>query len=248
MPVRRLNFTGRKRIARDDVGFVIHSAPDGTSTFDARLELSRYGFPADARVFVEAYRQASLMRFDYGTVSTLVPPAVRALPEFESPDEVLFRVRVTATSADAGKLLGEADRISPRRPEERPDLRIPLLPPIPENIGQEVWRVDFDGNPWLKINSELPDWKETARSPVFRALVYPAAMRQILERVLLVEKVSATDDPADWRCRWLRFAAALPGSRSVPADSSEFDEWIENAVSAFARLWSMRGRYAAAVE
>jgi hypothetical protein len=248
MAVRKINFTGRKRIRLATVDILLSRTDSGNGRFDARIDLSSYGFPADARVFVEAYRQATIMRFDFGTVSTPIPPAVTELTDFDSPDEVLFRVRVTAVAGDSGKLLGEADQVRPRRPEERPEDRIPLLPPVPENLGQEIWRVDFDGDTWLKVNSELPDWKETTRSPVFRALVYPAAMRQILERILLVEKVTVTDDPRDWRSRWLRFASSLPGSMDVPADVSDFEEWIENAVSSFARRWSMRTRYQSSSE
>lgn len=249
MPVRRLNYTDRQRIAQADVEFILHVATDGTGAFDARLDLSRYEFPSDARVFVEAYRQTTLMRFDYGSVSTPVPPANRALADFETADEVRFRVKVTATAGDAGKLLGEADRIRPRLPDEQPDRRIPLLPPVPEDLGEEIWRVEFDGNTtWLKVNSGLPDWKEAVRSHTFRALVYPAAMRQILERILLVDNVTVIDDPSDWHSRWLNFASTLPGSRTVPGARDEFDEWIENAVSAFARRYAMRKRFVASME
>jgi hypothetical protein len=73
-------------------------------------------------------------------------------------------------------------------------------------------------------------------------------MRQILERILLIEKVTTMDDPSDWRSRWLIFASALPGSRNVPGASDEFDEWIENAVSAFARLNAMRTRFTKTME
>ena len=240
MPVRRLNFTARQRIARADLDILLRRDPVGIPFFDARLDFAQYGFPANARIFVEAYRQTTLMRFDFGTASVPAPPANRSLDDFESADEVLFRVKVTAASGAAGILLGEADAIRPREPDERPDRRLPLLPPVPEDLDEEVWRVDFEGGTYLHVSKHLTDWKQTVRSTVFRALVYPAAMRQILERILLIEGVTAPDDSGDWRSRWLRFASDLPGSSPVPRVKEQFEDWIENAVAAFARQFALR--------
>lgn len=248
MPVRRLNFTKRQRILQKDVEIFLREQESNT-VFDARLDLTGYGFPADARVFVEAYRQTTLARFDFGTVSVLQVPLNRSLNEFDTPAAILFRVRVTDVSARKGILLGEADRIRPREQDEKPDRRIPLLPPRPDDIEEEVWRVEYEGGATcLVINKRLPDWKETARSPSFRALVFPAAMRQILARILHVEGVTTIEDGNDWRSLWLRFAASLPGSRPVPNADDEYDDWIEDAVAAFARRARLFENYSASEE
>lgn len=244
MPVRRINYTHRKRIAHAEVEIRLACGSDGIDSFDCHLDLSSHGFPADARVFVEAYRQTTLMRFGWGTVSVPAPPLDRRLAQFESSDEILFRVRVTSATGKAGLLLGEAEKIRPRHPDEEPDKRLPLLPIAPEDLDEEVWRLDFEGEVCLRINSRLPDWKQTARSDVFRALVFPAAMRQVLERILKAESYVTTDDPNDWRSLWLRFAAALPGSSPPPRTQDGFDDWIENAVAAFARRFNLRSRFA----
>lgn len=245
MPVRRLNYTSRQKIAHSDVDIVLHVNATQNAYFNATLNLTGYTFPPDARVFLEAYRQTILMRFDLGTVSAPKPPDDRALAEFPSADEILFRVRVTAASGRPGVLLGEMDRIRPREPDKRPDDRLPLLPAMPEDLGEEVWRVDFEGGTTLLVSRDLQDWKQTTRSDTFRATVYPAAMRQILERILLVEKYTATDDGADWRSLWLQFASRIPGSRPLPSARDDDDEWIENAVSAFARQFRLRTRFTA---
>ena len=242
MPVRRLNFTNRERIAHTDIDIVLRTNAEAT-TFDARLSIDDYGFPADARVIVEAYRQTAVHRFDYGTVSLLRPPTDRSLVEFDTPVEVLFRLKVTAASVQPGLLLGEADQIRPREPDEQPDRRIPLLPPVPDELDEELWRVEFGRSTLLRVSRHLPDWKQTVRTPEFRALVYPAAMRQILERILHIDGVTDIDDLHDWHCRWLKFASTLPGSRAVPKLRDEFDDWIEEAVSAFARQERLRTRY-----
>jgi len=81
-------------------------------------------------VFVEAYRQTSWMRFDFRTVGAVTAPKDCSLTEFDSPEDILFRVKVTQAN-DTHVLLAEADRIPLTRPEPSDDKRIPLLPVKP---------------------------------------------------------------------------------------------------------------------
>jgi hypothetical protein len=243
--IRRINFTGRKKILREDVRISVRPDADGFLTFDASVNLREYGLPDDGQVFIEAYRQTTLMRFPYGTV--VAPQPARNLPlrltEFTTRDGLLFRVKVSAAGDAAGVLLAEADHIPVSDDEEQPENRIALLPPFGQNLGQELWRVDFgspDG-PILLVNSSLGDWKTVAASPQFRSLVYPAAMRQVLWYVYKIEKTRHSDDPDDWGSNWLRFAAALPGAGKLPDDENdtEWEQWIDDAVGSFARLHRM---------
>jgi hypothetical protein len=158
---------------------------------------------------------------------------------------MLFRVKVTSTGDRPGVLLAEADRIPISDDEEQPDNRIPLLPPAPAELGQEVWQIDglaSASGPLLLINKLVGDWKAVAASPHFRSLVYPAAMRQVLLHIYKMDEVRAMDDADDWRCRWLMFAASLPGVGQPPLCSDDDDEWsvwIDNAVDAFSRRHQM---------
>jgi hypothetical protein len=252
MSIRRINSTGRKKILREDARVIVRPDGDGTLTFDATLGLSDYELPDDAQVFVEAYRQTTFMRFPHGTVSSPQPPhhVPRRLTEFASREGLLFRVKVTSTGGRAGVLLAEADRIPISDDEEQPDNRIALLPPVPADLGQETWRVDFAGGngPLLLINSRFDVWQGVAGSPLFRSLVYPAAMRQVLWHIYKVEETRDTDDFDDWRCRWLAFAAALPGVGQPPLssdDENEWDDWITSAVESFSRQHQMLDHYKA---
>jgi hypothetical protein len=251
MPIRRLNYTARKRIARSDVDIVIRGRDTDKPYFDATSRLSEYNFPPDARVFIEAYRQTILVRFDLGTVSLLKTPADRSLKDFLTIEDVLFRLKVTAASGRPGMLLGEAEQLRPREPNEEPQLRLPLLPVVPMDLDQEVWRIDFQGGTSLLMNRNLRDWRQTAASNAFRGLVFPAALRQILERVLVIEEYFTMDDPLDWRSRWLQFAARIPGSGAPPshgASEEQAFDWIDNAVSAFARKFNLYTLYEAETE
>lgn len=252
MSIRRINSTGRKKILREDARFFIRPDSDGVLTFDATLDLADYALPKEAQVFVEAYRQTSFMRFPHGTVAAPQSPrdVSRRLSQFTSRDGLLFRVKVTSTGERAGLVLAEGDRIPISDDEEQPDDRIALLPPAPGDLGQETWRVDFNGanGPLLLVNARVGDWKTVAASPHFRSLVYPAAMRQVLWHVYKVEETRHTDDGDDWRCRWLSFAATLPGVGDPPLtseDDSEWEDWIMGAVESFARQHLMLDHYIA---
>lgn len=249
MTIRRVNSTGRKKILREDTRISVRSDSDGVLSFDATLNLTDYGLPDNANVFVEAYRQTSFMRFPYGTVAAPQPPngVARRLSEFTSRDGVLWRVKVTSTGDRTGVLLAKADRIPPSDDEEQPDNRIALLPPAPADLGQQTWRIDFSGanGPLLLVNSRVGDWKAVAASPLFRSLVYPAAMREILWYIYRVEEIRTIDDNGAWQCRWLAFAAALPAVGDPPSSSKDelWEEWIAEAVESFARQHQMLDHY-----
>jgi hypothetical protein len=251
MSIRRINSTGRMKILREDARFFVRPNSEGILRFDATLKLDGYELPSDAHVYVEAYRQTTFMRFPHGTAAHPEPPANvdRRLTEFASPDGMLFRVKVTSTGDRDGVLLADGDRIPISADEEQPDNRIPLLPPAPADLGQEVWRVDgldSTSGPMLLVNSKVSDWKAVAASPLFRSLVYSAAMRQVLWYVYKVDETRAMDDIDDWRCRWLMFASALPGVVDPPLtsdDDAEWEDWINTAVESFARQHKMLEHY-----
>ena len=253
MPIRRINSTGRKRILREHARIFVRTDSDGVLTFDATLNLTDYGLPDDANVFVEAYRQTTFMRFPHGTVANPQAPhgKARRLTEFTSRDGLLWRVKVTSTGDPSGVLLAKGDRIPASDDEEQPDNRIALIPPAPGDLGQEIWRVDLTATgPLLLVNKRVGDWKAVAASPLFRSLVYPAAMRHVLWHIYKVEETRTLEDADDWQSRWLAFAAALPAVGGPPLTSEDDEiwrEWINEAVESFARQHQMLDRYKASL-
>jgi hypothetical protein len=245
MAIRRLNYTGRKKIRREDVRIALHEKPNKNATFDADLEnLSEYKLPADALVFVEARLQTRWMRFGYGTVGAITPATDRALTEFDSTDGVLFSVKVTAVSESPGKLLAEADGIPIRFPGEIEERRNPLLPVKSDDIGHEVYRLDFSNDPpMLLVNRAAGDKDAIVRSPLFMSVVYPAALREILNRIRAEDLYDPDDDGDSWYARWQRFAEALPGVGAVPPNDDDRDQWIDDAVAAFAKQQGMLDRF-----
>lgn len=244
MPIRRLNFTGRKRIRQVDARITIRLDAH-PQRFDAELRLEGYELPRSALVFVEAYRQTSWMRYRFGTVGEVHPQDEPSLSEFGTSEGVLFRVRVTSAASLRGLLLAEADKIRPHRADRDEGQRFPLLPARPdESLDAEICRIDFDDSPLLLINARVGDWQSLTQDPTFQALVLPAVLREVLTRILHIESYFELDDD-DWRSQWLRFAGSLPGV-SVPPREQErdrFDDWIDDAVASFARKFQTMNRF-----
>ncbi len=249
MAIRRFNYTGRKKLKREHTIVYVRPSGNGLTEFDAQLSLSAYDLPRGAPVYIEAYRQTSWMRFPCGTVEQVVLPSDRTLSEFDAPEGVLFRVKVTSPSDPEGLLLAEADQVRPKEPEDTDQSRISLLPVKPDDdLGDQVYRIDLTDRPLLLINSGIGDWRAVARDPVFISLVYPAAMRTILVYILKIERHFDTEDMTSWKSQWLYYAEHLPGIDDVPTEdqSERIDDWIDEAISSFCRqnrITHMFGQY-----
>ena len=242
---RRFNYTDRVRLLQADVRFSLQQA-DGKWSFDASLDLADYDLPPDSLIFVEAYRQTVWMRFEWGTVGALQPPANRTLAEFDSPEDILFRVRVTSPGTPDephGLLLAEADRVRLRGPEETEENRDTIFPVVPTELGDELWKVSFDNErPRLLVNLQAAgNYKQFTLHPAFVTLVYPAAMREVLWHIVFVEGHRDYDDPMSDYSRWIRFAVEVLGAGEPPKKLDETDDadevagWVAGAVAAFSR-------------
>ena len=244
--IRRFNYTDRIRIRRKDVRITLREE-NGKFAFDANLSaLGEYDLPPESFVFVEAYRQANWMRFNFGQVGAITPDKNRDLSQFESSEGLLFRVKVTPNT-DIHALLAEADEIPLARPEQDQSQRTPLLSVKPEKLGDEIYRLDFTRDrPILLINSEAGNYANIGRSPAFVSLVYPGVLREILSRVLLVENHDDDANQDDWKSQWVRFASLHPGLGELPepGDTDGRSDWIDKAVSAFAKQLQVRAKFA----
>lgn len=250
---RTFNYTGRRKILREQVTIRIIRENDRFG-FTADLRLDSHHFPSDARVYVEAYRGISALwkRFDFGRVGLIESHAVRYLDDFNRPEGILFRVKVSAEGDNRGRLLGEADGIRPERTDDQ-ILNISELIEIgAKDLGGEPWQLNLSENgsdvPFLYINERLEHWQLLARQPEFREWTATCVIRQILTHILVIdayvgeESDDNTGESFDWRQKWLRYAELLPnmtdhppvlGDDEVLADRRDITEWIDQAVSAF---------------
>lgn len=232
---RRFNYTGRTRIPRDHVLITIDEGE--RPSFDAVIDLEDFDFQPDANVVVEAYRQRFYSRFDFGTVADRRARGDRSLREAEGLDQLKFRVKVVDTENRHGKILGIADRLSPD--EETETERKSIFPVLwSDEIGNAVWRVDFEvqARPVLELNGLINGIKEAfLHEPEVKALILPAAVREVFNHMAFVEETLTSDPGGDWEREWLRFIQRYypDDPPSMTASRAEIEDWIDGAVDAF---------------
>jgi len=253
--IRRLNYTGRKRIARSKLTVRLTSAGGGHYAFEIDFDLSAYRFPPDATVFVEAYNSGSYMRFPFGTVAARRDPEDVRLLALTPRPLPKFRLKVVDQSARHGLLLGVADKLIPLRPDEELSRKQSLLPVDFCDLGDEIWRLDLSDWPVLELNNRVESIAEVARSgDWFFGLVYPEVVRNILHEIVIEQGVTDPGlDDSDWHSLWLRFVCSMPGVSEPPQGESEEArgqriDWINGTVQAFCRSRQARRRVESAIQ
>lgn len=225
--MRRLNYTGRIRIAHHHV-HTTGTFIDGRPLARVELDLATLNFDPDAEVFVEFYRRTAFVRHSVGRAGDPLPLTYE-FDEFGQPEGVLIRVKVVGDGDDAGRLLGVAERVRIAWDDNEGGTAGSLLPFRAENLGSLVWDLDLDDQPVVLMNEDLPDWNDFARSQGFVAIAYP----EIVRRVAMWTARSIDDDGpiADWR----EFFADLTGA-PIPfepgAVASDFDDVLDDGTIA----------------
>ncbi|MBC7091230.1 MAG: hypothetical protein H5T50_04900 [Nitrososphaeria archaeon] len=241
---RRFNYTGRKRIPRKNISIVLNRDQQGRiRSFRATINSGGLNLPPDARVYVEAYHREELQRFDFGTWGSISPPPDTRLTGLAHTENLKFRVLVVDESGEHGKILAQADRIAPEVPADRR----PILPVEFLDLGQQIWRVEFTGDegaPLLIINNRIPNIENMAKTdPCFVMYVYPAVIREVLTRMIFIDRVDNISDPSvDWHRDWLEFSRGILPSEGPPeaildptanGNSEDAVKWIERVVEEF---------------
>lgn len=233
--LRKLNFTERTKIPRAAVQIMLRREPDGVLAFDAALDLASVAASRDARVYIEAWYRTSYMRFDLGTLADPHLPEDRRLSEIDSNSVVRFRVKIVDNATNQHRIVAAADDVTVAVASDTGAARIALLPVnFRDDLGDVPWRVAIEpGGPVLELNNRIDGIESLARNDAaFFALVYPAAVREILTHVLVIEGYGAVDDLDEWWSRWLQWARELVDG-SVPEDVEDRQGWIDDVIAAF---------------
>ena len=233
--IRRFNYTGRKKLPTEKVYLRLHRNGN-VMTFDAQLlDLEKSGLPSSALVYVEAYHQATYMRFAFGTVGLIQAPEDRRLTAFYDGSPVNFRVKIVDSLGEAGRILSAADRLHPVRDDEDSKLS-PLIPVrLVGGMGQEIWRVIWDAEgPVLELNQEKAGIKETLlQKHVFRSLLLPEILRTVLTRIL-VAQLDADEEFAECAKLWLKFVETIhPDKEPEERDFAHVEEWVNRVIQSF---------------
>jgi hypothetical protein len=243
--IRKLNYTGRKKILVKDIRISTFRERAHRHTASLTLQLAGYikDVPADSVIVFEAYTRTRVERFELGTVAEAgaVLDERCTLETFSDAEMegIHFRVKIVDQSEKHGRIVAIADRL-PRKISEKDDAdRRSILGVDHDDLGDRLWKLDLekDDIPYIIVNTALGNVRELARdNDVFFGLVYPEAVRQILEDVFLNEDgedYADCNDTSDWRFLWSCFARSLTATEKVPKHEEARKGWIEQCVQAF---------------
>ncbi len=204
------------------------------------MDLEGAGFPDGARVYLNAYHKLEFRRFDFGRVENIGPREELSLKGVGFVENLKFRVLVTDKNS---RIVGIAEEIKPEIKAGRVES---LLPVIPDDIGKELWKIDYSGRggmPELFINSKIDGVLEMAESdPVFRLSSYPAILREILQRIVYIEdEVMNPENLSGWHKKWMDFACMIatkkPPDVLHPSENNfndnEVEKWINSVTEEF---------------
>lgn len=235
--IRKFNYTDRKRVPKECIIIELEYGSRPAS-FNARINLSEVDLPLNAKIYIEPYFKAASMRFCFGTVGNIHAPEDRTLSRIPQPELAYFRFKVVDESESFGRILAAADRLMPLVDTADRANQTCIFPVNVTETGNELWRLDMDDRPILQLNRDVERIKELAGSDfLFALFIYPSLIKQVLTKILIVEKHDDPDsDHSDWRCQWLQFAIKLIGERPpkpTQTEQRESEAWIERVADKF---------------
>jgi hypothetical protein len=246
--IKRVNFTGRRRIPRDRVQIEIAAGPP--PAVSAMFHLADLDFPESAAVVLEAMCAGSpvVERIECGEVGRLRLPRNRRLDRIGGR-QVFFTLKVVDRSERYGRILGLAENVRPTGGKRDGRRLEGILPIEVVQLGQQIWRLEFrEHHVFLLLNGDVPDIATRVRSdPALYALIFPEVLRHVLGRAL-AEGGDLEDEHDDrWPAVWLRFARGLhvDGDRPPVGQErrDEWEDWIEDVVQAFCERHAIKDAY-----
>lgn len=245
---RRFNFTGRKRLNKSDVQISLRPSPNGSMSFSAGINFSEMGLPADARVVIEARQHDLVQRFECGTVADFRVPADTCLTELDCDSPLSFGVRVVDATRTDRRLAAVARSIRPVGGDEDGAGRDSLLSLKCKDLGQLPWTIEYpeseDDIPRLVVNSRIPSSMDRLRSdPLWQALIFPAAVREILAHVLHDLDKNDEEGLDLWQSKWLEHGARLSGEHFLSAEYGDSaSDWIDTCAREFSERFAVTDR------
>lgn len=237
---RTFNYTGRKKIDKGEALFSF-SGPEKSLSFDVEFRINEEGFPADAKLYVEAYYKETRQRYDFGYISRIAPPKDRSLSEIDLSGSTLFRVLVVDESGTRGLLLASGDGFRADKDINEDKDKSSLLAVTKKPLGQLTWRVDFNsGNamPELYLNENIPNVIDKMKAdPYFQSLILPAALREVLAYYLW----NGYED-SEFAEKWMQFAELFGGDKPESDDPLELMNWVDDIVSEFSTKFNFCDR------
>lgn len=198
------NFTNRRDIPSEIIKIEDLSTPFQNQLVVRDLDLSSFGFPDDAQIWLSAQRHYLYQRFDLGRTSTPLIGNPLRLDSLDSSGLGGVSFRLMVVNPD-DKILGSSKTFRIATSGRR---TTPLLDMQSRDIGQEVWQLEFDEEtgPLLLVNSRIQDPLTVLDNPMFISCVLPFLVKQIAVWILSTE---IDDNPDTVPGKWVRFFSGL---------------------------------------
>lgn len=214
--IRRFNFTGRIKILQNSVSLLVKGISTTSVEFNCETKLEDYGFPSQARVFVEVYSKSYIRkRFPMGTIEVPLKLASVSIPEFVNFPNFNFRIYVIDARDHLNVILGRSSPLFSATDDDGIG-ESSILPVRYVDDLNQVWRLDFNSDlPCLHINNKIPGIRELVGSnDSFRHTILPAAFKEILISLfLLSEDPHEEDDMDSPQGKWAKFIKDTLGKR-----------------------------------
>lgn len=230
--MKRFNYTGRMRILQTDIHVSLYHHENEIPKFSIVVDLESYGLPTESLVVIEAYQSTRWMRFIVGKVGLINNDTNLELSDFDDIENLRFRIKIIDEAT--GKLLALANGVHPiTEGEDFNENQTSILPVRSTDLTNYgvCWKLEYNTEDVsLLIEKGLGGKEQVVRSSIFKSLILPSAMREILNYLLHDDWDEELDDMSDWKSKWLQFVKQLGGS--LPEKAHEFDnnEWVDEAV------------------
>ena len=243
---RRFNSTGRKAIAVSQISIRLTYPPEPglPKSFEADLSgLKELGVPSSARIYVEPYvtGSSSIMRFSFGAIGEIEPPADRSLSGLDAGGRVLFRVKVVDESNEVGKILAAVNAIRPLDEKITEDQQRSILPVESRDLGEAIWKLELEDavRPTLVVSNRIPGLIEQLKTdPFVQGSIIPHAVRLIFDP----ERGDVTDDTV-WVQDWKQWASEILGKAlDDDFDPNQLEERADEIIDKFAEKSRFVGR------
>ncbi|MCW9046951.1 MAG: hypothetical protein OQK46_02640 [Gammaproteobacteria bacterium] len=229
--MKRFNYTGRMRILQTDIHVSLNHHEGQLPNFSIVVDLENYGLPAESLIIIEAYQSTRWMRFSLGKVGLIQNDVKLVLSDFDDIDHLRFRVKII--EEETGKLLALANGVHPiTEGEDINENQRSILPVRSTDLAAYgvCWKLDYNEDVTLLIEKCLGGKEQVVRSDIFKSLILPSAMREILNCLVKDEWDDELDDTSDWKTKWLLFVKQLGGSMPDKGKDADNIDWVDEAV------------------
>ncbi|MDA7880237.1 hypothetical protein N9B31_09985 [Mariniblastus sp.] len=233
---RTFNYTGRKRVEQKHAQFHFEEPRLNVPVFNVQWNLDPADYNPAAKLYVEARHKETRKRFDFGTVGKIAPPVDRRLDGIDLSGPTLFDVLIVDESGQHGLLVASGREFRADGDDDKN--RTSMLSVRKEAIGQLTWKVNFESGdlPELCISNQIANGIEKMRTdPHFQALVFPAALREIL--MFYLWDNTDEDDPGFQR--WMAFASIYTDTKPDAGDPVDAIAWIDDVVTGFSESFKL---------